>query len=598
MEVKVLLVDDELLIRLGIKSIIDWERHGFAYLGDAPDGEQALEMMDKELPDILLTDIVMPRMDGLKLIEAVRARYPRVRIIVLSSHNEYDYLRAAMKLGVQDYLLKASMKPEELLELLQEMAEQIRADHRGLSMREGGQPPAAAADKARADWLHRVLAGVDAAEEMEGELADELQGELRGELEGELEDELRGELKDELRGELKDELQGELRGELEGKLQKERIGVSLREASRLLLLRVHQLGSKAADLQQNRTTLHNLIELELHKWRAGCVFPYRDNEWVVLLPEGPDGRAGGPAKVSVPARAGIPEGPDGRAGEPTALKQAQLIGRDLISAARRFLNVSMSIGISRSFTGTAQIRSAYREAERVLQLYFVDGKEKVYTCEEYALPDSAPFLITKDEVRRLKSELNQLHEEGAVAVVRAIFDRMRQSQSPVDRSIQACLQLLHVIQYESSREESPLYKQVLGFEQLEEARAWFEKLVRDSIQRAKDTLRESHREEIMKLLVHMKSHYKQDLSLKKAARLVNMSESYLSFLFKKEMNISFTEYMNQLRIEKAAELLLDTDLPSYRIAEEVGYENNNYFGRVFKKVKGISPQQYRSQHQR
>jgi len=518
MELKVLLVDDEVLIRLGIKSIIEWERYGFTYIGDAPNGRTALEIIEKEQPDIVLTDIVMPKMNGLELIEAVKARYPQIRMIVLSSHNEYDYLRKAMKLGVEDYLLKASMKPEDLLELLLQMAEEIRASHRELKRQIVELPPAEDRSKAWTNWLHHVIEGTGKSEGMEA--AD-------------------------------------------------RMGIPLSNANTLLLLRIHQYGPTSVDEQLNRTVLRNLVELELHKWAKGGVIPYLDNEWVLLLP--------------------------GDNGQAVPLERSKRIAHDLISAAGRFLNASVSIGISRCFAEAAHIPNAYLETSKVLQLYFFEGKEKVFICGEHELPPNpASFVITKEEERSLKTNLDQLNEDGALLTIEAIFERMRYARNPVDHNIQACLQLLHLIGYASSHEGSPLYKQVLGFEQLEEAREWFGQLVRESVGRAKGTLRETYREEITQLLLYMKSHFKQDLSLKQAAQMANMSENYLSFIFKKETNLSFTEYMNHLRIEKAAELLLQTDMPGYRIAEEVGYENNNYFGRVFKKLKGASPQQYRN----
>ncbi|MFS0839753.1 response regulator [Paenibacillus sp. 1P03SA] len=124
---KIMLVDDEFLVRLGIKSLIDWERHGFTYAGDAQDGREALALIGEVKPDIVLTDIVMPRMDGIELIGHVKRDYPHIHMIVLSSHTDYDYVRQAMKLGVEDYILKASLKPEELVDMLAGVAAKIRA---------------------------------------------------------------------------------------------------------------------------------------------------------------------------------------------------------------------------------------------------------------------------------------------------------------------------------------------------------------------------------------------------------------------------------------------------------------------------------------
>jgi len=92
----------------------------------------------------------------------------------------------------------------------------------------------------------------------------------------------------------------------------------------------------------------------------------------------------------------------------------------------------------------------------------------------------------------------------------------------------------------------------------------------------------------------MKSHYADNLSLNGAAAIAGMSPSYLSSTFKRETGQSFVEFLTAIRMDKAAELLCRTDLPSYLIAERVGYDNINYFGRAFKKEKGVSPSQYRT----
>jgi len=104
---------------------------------------------------------------------------------------------------------------------------------------------------------------------------------------------------------------------------------------------------------------------------------------------------------------------------------------------------------------------------------------------------------------------------------------------------------------------------------------------------------QTYRKEISRLIDYLKLHFAENITLSSAARYINMSESYLSTMFKKETGVSFVEYLTRLRIEKAAELLKTSDMPSYIIAEKVGYENINYFGRSFKKVMGVSPSQFR-----
>lgn len=106
MSYKVLLVEDERIIREGIRDKVDWKSVGFEFCGEAQDGEVALPLIEKTLPDVLITDIKMPFMDGLQLSKIVSSQMPWVKIIILSGHDEFEYAQSAIKLGVCEYLLK------------------------------------------------------------------------------------------------------------------------------------------------------------------------------------------------------------------------------------------------------------------------------------------------------------------------------------------------------------------------------------------------------------------------------------------------------------------------------------------------------------
>lgn len=104
--VSLFLVEDEMLSRESIKKNVPWAENGIEFLGDAPDGEMALPQILEKKPDIVLTDIKMPFMDGLELSQLIRDKLPETRIIILSGYNEFDYARQAISLGISEYLLK------------------------------------------------------------------------------------------------------------------------------------------------------------------------------------------------------------------------------------------------------------------------------------------------------------------------------------------------------------------------------------------------------------------------------------------------------------------------------------------------------------
>ncbi len=125
--VKLFLVEDEIVMRDGIKKHIDWEKEGIEFVGEASDGELALPMILESKPDILLTDIKMPFMDGLQLSEKIREALPDTKIIILSGYDEFSYAQEAVRLGVTEYLLKP-IAPAALLKSIRSVAQKIEEE--------------------------------------------------------------------------------------------------------------------------------------------------------------------------------------------------------------------------------------------------------------------------------------------------------------------------------------------------------------------------------------------------------------------------------------------------------------------------------------
>ena len=128
----VFIVDDEQIVLDGIRKKMDWENSNFTFAGEATDGEIALSMIQEVKPDILITDIKMPFMDGLKLSQILKRIQPWIRIIILSGHDEFDYAKKAISIGVEDYILKP-FTHETLNATLQKVSASLDKEHRQLS---------------------------------------------------------------------------------------------------------------------------------------------------------------------------------------------------------------------------------------------------------------------------------------------------------------------------------------------------------------------------------------------------------------------------------------------------------------------------------
>ncbi len=122
---KVLIVDDEYLVRQGIKHLLNWESEGFQMVGEAGNGKEALEMVSLLQPHIVITDIVMPVMDGEEFVRKLKSAFPDIEIIVLSSFSEFEYVKSTFQNGVADYILKPTLETDGLLHVLRATADKI-----------------------------------------------------------------------------------------------------------------------------------------------------------------------------------------------------------------------------------------------------------------------------------------------------------------------------------------------------------------------------------------------------------------------------------------------------------------------------------------
>lgn len=123
-----MIIDDELLVRIGVKSSIDWAKYGMEIVGEASNGQEALEKIRKTKPDVLILDIKMPVMDGLELLQKIKQERILCKSVILSSFDDLEHVKEAMKLGAVDYLHKPCMNPEGLLKILSQIKADLEAE--------------------------------------------------------------------------------------------------------------------------------------------------------------------------------------------------------------------------------------------------------------------------------------------------------------------------------------------------------------------------------------------------------------------------------------------------------------------------------------
>ena len=119
---RVLVIDDEFITRQGIKHMLLWEQEGFQIVGEASNGQEGLEIIEKYQPEIVLADIVMPVLNGIDFSLILQEKYPDIKLIILSSYDNFEYVRTTLLNGAVDYVLKSTLNPEILLRALKKAA--------------------------------------------------------------------------------------------------------------------------------------------------------------------------------------------------------------------------------------------------------------------------------------------------------------------------------------------------------------------------------------------------------------------------------------------------------------------------------------------
>jgi len=136
--IKVLIADDESIVRKGLRSTVPWDKYGMEVVADAPNGRKAWDAFLEHQPEVLITDIVMPEMDGIELSRKVKEKAPNTKIILLSCHRDFEYAQQGMKLGASGYLLKTAFEDEELEGMLAKFQSELGAASESAVLEENG----------------------------------------------------------------------------------------------------------------------------------------------------------------------------------------------------------------------------------------------------------------------------------------------------------------------------------------------------------------------------------------------------------------------------------------------------------------------------
>ena len=550
---RMVIVDDKAVERRGLQKAIDWGDLGVQVVGTYANGRLALEAVDADPPDIVLSDIAMPVLNGIEMAREIHARHPDVRILFMSCHSDFEYARSAVELGIASYVLK----PIDLDELKQAVGRVVQAlslaELRQRELQKAKEDSKASLALAREHFLKDLMLGNYASRE-------------------------------------------EAAGHMNLVDLALPAGASLQVAA-LSLLRPRE----SADPPPAGYIVSYAVREIVARFSGAdlVLLPVQISEtrYAVLAlaggtAEAGSGKSAAPAASAAPGRrtllpglldalAGIHDDMGRRTGLPVKLGVSRIAG-DLLSLPSLYLETDAALG-----------SVLYSESDPIILYEAVAGLERqpVLTGADLDLlyQDLRSVLSIGDD-----GELDQFLEDHFAA------EGPPAPELAVRRLAYTLLNMAVLLLAESGKtlrdvfgDEADLWQRVARIETVTSMREWLASVfrpVRDALWGRPDSSR-SRIVGSIREIIHQ--DYAEPLKVDDIARRVFLSTRYCNTLFKKETGLTVFDYLVDYRIRMAMKLLRNPDSKVTAVASEVGYDNPSYFCLLFKRHTGLTPAEYK-----
>jgi two-component system response regulator YesN len=528
---KVLIVDDEILVQNHLKHLIDWEASGFTVCGAASNGASAVQMILEHRPSIVLSDISMPLMNGVALSEYVGTHFKDIKMIIISSFDTYDYVRETMNNGVIDYLLKHRIDESSLLRVLLKAKDAILIE--AMEKTEKDQATKKwdiVSPLARQNYVRELVLGVKQNSDTIEEFFDVL----------------------------------------EFRMGTQRMAVIVMQIMNYAIM------TQRLDEKELITFHKSIVDLCEQNTTDGTIAHIHRGRFVILLSFG------------------------NQRSEVQIHKLIFQLTVKLKSVLYHYLNIQTVFGHSSPCAKASDVPEAYKFAcQNVENQLFIDS----FKGDHYRHGKLNPTNMVSVSIRHEKNMLSAIENLNTPAIETVIdeilADVTKKTNNYENIQFIVCemINIAHKVAHKSGIEPDQLIGLTISREQLqafEDIRA-----IKDGLNSLFHKLTAHLREKkygkysryVEQAMEYMHERYKQDISLNDVADFVGIHSSYLSHLFKKETDIGFTEYLNKLRVQ-AAKDLLDEGYKVKEMFQRAGFNNYNYFFKVFKDIVGITPSAY------
>jgi len=509
--IKVLIVDDEPMLRMALKTIINWESLGYQIVGEAPNGKVAQGLIHELSPQVVITDIKMPELDGIGLIRYIGINNLPIKVIVLSGFDDFEYVREALLLGAIDYILKPSISEKMLISLMLKIKNEI-SDYKDNQSEYSNDP----------EDLQEKLEKIICLNSTD----DSLQN--------------------------KKELSF---------LNKPYIVCILKLCYNTLLKRYEK---------QKNYILRNVISDMILRFLGKDVVSFfiGIDKCVLIIP----------------------------AEEKIYFDNIE----KLANSIELYTGIHAVAGISQNGQGIKDLHKCYQQGLEAVKYYFYKNQLLFHygSLKFSIIPQQ---FWDQKQIQYLLDLINQNSWNELIGYQPKCFelDNIYYQPDQIKDFVKEYIIFLQInlIGKINSNEtwisQQQLEEHIARIEKIEELKEFVKQIVTNFCNHVDAEMQKLHSGVIREVLKIINKRYNEDINLMTVAQCVNMNATYLGRLFVKEMGVKFTNYLTQVRIEKAKSLLKNSLYGVEEIAQMVGYENTKYFFKIFKKQTGISPRKFR-----
>ena len=539
---RVMIVDDEPLILAGIASLLDWKEYGCEISGKAANGQQALKLMEEQKPDIVITDIKMPGMDGIGFMKAVKERgWDDVIFILLTNLEEFSLARQALSLGAVEYLVKMELTEEKLADSLKLAMERREMKRKAEA---AGTAVTVSREEAVRGYIEKLLTDGGT---FSGGASSGNAGEASAQNQGEGYD-----------------------------------SCLRRPLLAIISFNYGYEGFSSDFTREDQKKVISFAENIIEQMVKG----YFDHSCLV--------RRELNSLVLVMSTDGIED----------YREQIRSLGEKIISVVKDYFEVSVSVAVSSRKESLGEFGALLYEAMSATNHYFYHSLDPVVFYSEEC--ETSARHTGSFHIGFLKKDLSQavaLNDSGRLEeILNQVACLLREHNPSRQQAVNACANLYFFLSsfFEDGEEPDFPYEvnimEKLGrlgtLGQIIQWINWFKEAVSRILERRRDTRVDKIAEMVREYVME---HYKERITLGQAAEALNISQGYLSTAFKKQSGESFTNYVSAIKIEKAKELIASHQYMMYEVSDLLGFDTPFYFSKVFKKVTGMSPKEYEAQ---